>query len=147
MKFSPKCRTKKSGMIYTIFGSFCFFLNWDRADILPQIRPRKIPDLELKRWTELTTSIFADTFVLNMDKGYFPKTSLDDSISSGGRSTIAETCLSMLNPVQTVQKPIVQEQLTRIACTFIAITQQQGLTHLCLMEFPTVTIWTSPYPF
>ena len=31
MKFSPKCRTKKLGMIYTIVGSFCYFLNWKGA--------------------------------------------------------------------------------------------------------------------
>ena len=43
MKFSPKCRTKKLGMIYTILESFCSFSNWDGADIRPQIRPRKIP--------------------------------------------------------------------------------------------------------
>ena len=43
MKFSPKCRTKKLGMIYTFLGSFCLFLIWERADIRPQIRPRKIP--------------------------------------------------------------------------------------------------------
>ena len=43
MKFSPKCRTKKSGMIYTILGSFCSFLNCERAVILPQIKPRNIP--------------------------------------------------------------------------------------------------------
>ena len=43
-KFSPKCRTKKLGMIYTILGRFCSFLNWERADIRPQIRPRKILD-------------------------------------------------------------------------------------------------------
>ena len=42
-KFPPKCRTKKLGMIYTILGSFCSFLNWEVADIRPQIRPRKIP--------------------------------------------------------------------------------------------------------
>ena len=45
MKFSPKCRTKKLGMIYTILGSFCSFLNWEGADIWPRIRPRKIPGL------------------------------------------------------------------------------------------------------
>ena len=38
MKFSPKCRTKKLGIIYTILGSFCSFLNWKG----PKIRPRKI---------------------------------------------------------------------------------------------------------
>ena len=47
MKFSPKCRTKKLGMIYTILGRFCSFLIGMepniRADIRPQIRPRKIP--------------------------------------------------------------------------------------------------------
>ena len=43
MKFSPNCRTKKLVMIYTILGSFCSFLNWEGADIQPQIRPRKIP--------------------------------------------------------------------------------------------------------
>ena len=43
MKFSPKCRTKKLGMIYTILGSFCSFINWEGADIRPQISPRKIP--------------------------------------------------------------------------------------------------------
>ena len=42
MKFSPKCRTKKFGMIYTILGSFCSFFIWEGADIQPQIRPRKI---------------------------------------------------------------------------------------------------------
>ena len=43
MKFSPQCRTKKLGMIYTILGSFCSFLNWEGTDIWPKIRPRKIP--------------------------------------------------------------------------------------------------------
>ena len=42
MKFSPKCRTKKLGIIYTILGSFCSFFNCKGADIRPQIRPRKI---------------------------------------------------------------------------------------------------------
>ena len=37
MKFSPKCRTKKLGMIYTILGSFCSFLNWEGVGIRPQI--------------------------------------------------------------------------------------------------------------
>ena len=46
MKFAPTFRTKKLGMIYTILGSFCSFLNWEGANILPQIRPRKIPDPE-----------------------------------------------------------------------------------------------------
>ena len=44
MKFSPKCRTKTFGMIYTILGSFCSVLNWEGTIIRPQIRPRKIPD-------------------------------------------------------------------------------------------------------
>ena len=44
MKFSPKCRTKNLGMIYTILVSFWSFLNWEGADIQPQISPRKIPD-------------------------------------------------------------------------------------------------------
>ena len=43
MKFSPKYRTKKLGIIYTILGSFCSFLNWEGAVIWPQIRPKKIP--------------------------------------------------------------------------------------------------------
>ena len=43
MKLSPKCRTKKWVMIYTILGSFCLlFFSWERAAIWPQIRPRKI---------------------------------------------------------------------------------------------------------
>ena len=43
MKFSPKCRTKKLEMIYSIWGNFCSFLNWEGGDIQPKIRPRKIP--------------------------------------------------------------------------------------------------------
>ena len=43
MVFSPKCRTKKLGMIYTILGSFCFFFNWEGAQNWPHIRLRKIP--------------------------------------------------------------------------------------------------------
>ena len=31
-------------MIYIIKGSFCSILNWERADIWPKIRLRKIPD-------------------------------------------------------------------------------------------------------
>ena len=41
MKFSPKCRTKKLGMIYTILGSFCPFLNWEGVDIRPKSGLRK----------------------------------------------------------------------------------------------------------
>ena len=29
MKFSPKCRTKKLGMIYTIWEVFAYFLIWE----------------------------------------------------------------------------------------------------------------------
>ena len=43
IKCSPKCRTKKLGMIYTILGSFCSFFNWEGADIRPQARHSKIP--------------------------------------------------------------------------------------------------------
>ena len=50
MKFSPKCRTKILGMMYTILGSFCSFLNWEGADIRPQIRPRKIPAVIRVSW-------------------------------------------------------------------------------------------------
>ena len=46
MKFSPKCRTKQLGMIYTILGSFCSFFNCGKGLIFcPKIRPRKIPAL------------------------------------------------------------------------------------------------------
>ena len=45
IKFSPKCRTKKLGMIYTILGSLCSFLNWEGDNIRPQIGPWKIPGL------------------------------------------------------------------------------------------------------
>ena len=46
MKFSQKCRTKKLGMTNTILGSFCSFWNLEGTNVRPQIRPRKIPDLE-----------------------------------------------------------------------------------------------------
>ena len=36
MNFSPKCRTKKLGMIFTSLGIFCSFFNWE-------MRPRKFP--------------------------------------------------------------------------------------------------------
>ena len=42
MTFLPKFRAKKLGMICTILESFCSVLNWEEADIWPQIRPRKI---------------------------------------------------------------------------------------------------------
>ena len=42
VKFSPKSRTKKLGMIYTVLGCFCSFLNWKGAYIQPQIRSMKI---------------------------------------------------------------------------------------------------------
>ena len=35
MTFSPRCRTKKLGIIYTILGSFYSFLNWEGANIRP----------------------------------------------------------------------------------------------------------------
>ena len=44
MKFSLKYKTNKFGMIYTILGNFCSFLNWEGAVIQPQIRPRNIPE-------------------------------------------------------------------------------------------------------
>ena len=36
MKFAPKCRTKKLGMLYSILGRFCSFFNWEWANILPK---------------------------------------------------------------------------------------------------------------
>ena len=42
MKFSPKCRSIKLGMIYTILGSFCSFLNRVGADVRPQNKPRNM---------------------------------------------------------------------------------------------------------
>ena len=47
IKFSPKCGTKKLGVICTILGSFCSFLNWEGAIILPQIELRKIPEISI----------------------------------------------------------------------------------------------------
>ena len=47
MKFSLKYRINKLGMIDTILGSFCSFFNLEGADIRPQIRPMKIPDMKL----------------------------------------------------------------------------------------------------
>ena len=44
MEFSPKCRTKKLGMIYTILESFYHFLI-GKADIQPEIRPMRIPEM------------------------------------------------------------------------------------------------------
>ena len=40
MKFSPNCRAKELGILFTILGSFSSFLDWERAD-----RPRKIDDM------------------------------------------------------------------------------------------------------
>ena len=43
MKFSPKCRARKLGMICTILRSFCSFCFGEGHNIRPQIWPRKIP--------------------------------------------------------------------------------------------------------
>ena len=37
MKFSPKCKAERLGMIYTILGIFRSFFNWEGTDIQPQI--------------------------------------------------------------------------------------------------------------
>ena len=42
MKFSPKFGTKRLGMIFTILGRFCSFLNSEGTVIRPHIRPRKM---------------------------------------------------------------------------------------------------------
>ena len=36
------------GILFTILGSFCSFLDWEGADIRPQNRPRIIPVLVLQ---------------------------------------------------------------------------------------------------
>ena len=56
MKFLTKCRTKNLGMIYSFLGRFCSFLNWEGADILLQIKPRKIPDFLFVRVDALHSS-------------------------------------------------------------------------------------------
>ena len=65
MKFSPKCRTKKLGMIYTILVSLCSFWNWERADIRPQIRPRKIPAGRLQSITRSQAPLDSSTYMIN----------------------------------------------------------------------------------
>ena len=60
IKFSPKSKSKKLGMIYIILGSFCSLLNWEEADIQPQFRPRKIPVYDV-----ISTKIsYAGLFIL-----------------------------------------------------------------------------------
>ena len=44
MKFSPKCKTKKFGILYTILGSFAHF-----SIGKGQIFDKKIPDLEKEK--------------------------------------------------------------------------------------------------
>ena len=59
MKFSPKYRTKKLGMIHTIWGSFRSLLNWEGVVILPEIRPWKIPaQIEYNGLTKVFTMEF-----------------------------------------------------------------------------------------
>ena len=70
-QISPKCRTKKLGMIYTILGSFCLFLNWEGAYIRPQIRLRKIPERE--HWDSFCYSVRNDSFTF-MSLIYFAVT-------------------------------------------------------------------------
>ena len=53
-KFSP---IKKFGMIKSILGSFCIFLNWEGANIWPQIRPRKITCIYHRQVNELAHEI------------------------------------------------------------------------------------------
>ena len=60
MKFPTKCRTKKLGMKNTILGSFCSCLNWEGANIRPQIRPRKTPEAYFNEWDPFT--VFTLTF-------------------------------------------------------------------------------------
>ena len=43
-------------MMYTILGSFCSFLNWEEANIRPQIRPRKISALGFELPTTALTN-------------------------------------------------------------------------------------------
>ena len=43
IKFSPKCRARKLGIYYISLGRFCSILNWEGADIGPQIWPRENP--------------------------------------------------------------------------------------------------------
>ena len=58
MKFSAKFRTKKMRIIYTILSSFCSFLNWEGADMGPQIRPRKIPDYYIDYMFKMMSAYF-----------------------------------------------------------------------------------------
>ena len=61
IKFSPKCKTKKLKW-YTLFsGSFCSFLNWEGADIRPQIRPRKSPGRLLQDHMHMRRLVWAFT--------------------------------------------------------------------------------------
>ena len=43
MKFSPICRAKELGMLFTIWKVFALFLVWEGTYIRLQNRPRKIP--------------------------------------------------------------------------------------------------------
>ena len=61
MKYLQICRTKKLKKKYTILGSFDSFLNWEGANIWPQIRPRKIPGMTCSRKKSLTLPLRAMT--------------------------------------------------------------------------------------
>ena len=42
MKFSPNCRAKELGILFTNLGNFCSFLDWEGADIQSQDRLRLV---------------------------------------------------------------------------------------------------------
>ena len=47
-KFSPKCKAYILGVLFTILGSFCSYLDLVGANYWPQNRPRKIPVASLR---------------------------------------------------------------------------------------------------
>ena len=64
MKFSPKFRTKKLGMIYTILGSFCSFFIGKGPDVWSEIRLRKIPDKQALSYAAMIIFIFGCLLVI-----------------------------------------------------------------------------------
>ena len=122
MKFPPKCRTEKLGMIYTILGSFYSFFNWDGADHRPPIRHRKIPGPWFKPLQ--MQCIFVS---LTYHKIFHLATTV-----------IVHRLISILIIFQKIaherekllQRPASEES-------------KFSLTHLNQMEFPTLINWTS----
>ena len=136
MNFSPKCRTKKLGIIYTILGIFCSFLNregaWKNHWIVYSISK------QCRTWPEAAfCNIWSDLYCLLMSNKMDAK--WNNLIQDWAKKKYV---LFRLPKFWSWKRIAEQNDFVKLQCIFFQLEKSEKK---CILKWPSIFLCISPW--